>query len=156
MKYKTFAIVIALASTITLSGMQAASATTKSQISIRVTLSTTHIAAGRTIRGVVTITNSGHATVPVKSCARNGWLFVGLANKKIVFSPAVATMSCASTVQIKPGANRFPVTVITRYEECSTKSVCPPLPIGKYHTSVVTIGLPHGTPAPAPVAVYLT
>lgn len=134
-------------------GVSAANATTKSPISLRINLATTHTKAGTPIKGTAILTNSSSKTLLVESCALNGWLFVGLATKTLPFNPAVTAVACAPSVHLMPGANRFRITVMTTYQECEvhgtprcTNSGAPSLPKGTYFTVVETLGLPNGIP----------
>jgi hypothetical protein len=138
----------------------------KSPITVRIALSRTDAIAGESIRGVAIIINSTRNSIPVRSCALDGWLFVGIANKDIPFNPVVAVVACAGSIHLKPGANRFPLSVSTSYQQCGpsasdtggqhcTSTGMPPLPKGTYHTSVVILGLPPGTANPAPKAITL-
>jgi hypothetical protein len=143
-------------------GVANASTSAKSPISVRVTLSRTEVVAGRSIRGEAVLTNSGTKTVLVQACAYDGWLFVGLANKQISYSPAIATVACMPSVRLTPGINRFSITVVTTYQECGgttsprcPKSGAPALPKGKYHTEVKILGLPSGTQKLSPISVTL-
>ena len=145
------------------SGVTVASASAKSPVSVRFTLRATTAKAGVPIKGTVTITNATSTTLMVESCATDGWLWVGLANKTTPFSPVVATVACAATIKLRPGANRFPVTVMTVYEVFADvgKPHCknpgpPPLPKGTYRTDVVTLGLPKGSPTLTHLRVTLT
>jgi hypothetical protein len=144
-------------------GVSAASASTKSPVSIRFTLSTSEVKAGVPIKATVIITNASATTLMVESCATDGWLWVGLANQTTPFTPAVATVACNASIKLKPGANRFPVTVMTVYQvfagcgtpHCTTTGP-PSLPKGIYHTDVITLGLPKGTPTLTHVRVTLS
>jgi hypothetical protein len=163
MRNKVLIFFSALATTFVLSGALVAHAITKSPISIQVRLSRTSVLAGVPIHGVAIISNASDKTILVNSCATDGWLFVGLANKSVSFDPAVATVACASSIHLKPGANRFSIVVSTRYGECGstttpkcTGPVMPLLPKGLYHTSVVTLGLPKGTSAPTRLSVTIS
>jgi hypothetical protein len=144
-------------------GVNGASATTKSPISIRFSLTTTHVKAGTPIKGTLIMTNSSSKTMLVESCATDGWLWVGLANKTTPFDPAVAAVACEGTVKLKPGANRFRITVMTVYQECQvdgtprcTKSGSPSLPEGAYRTDVIALGVPQDTPTLTHLRVILT
>jgi hypothetical protein len=144
-------------------GAAGASAVAKSPLSLRFTLSTTTDKAGRPIKGIVTITNSSSKTLLVETCAINGWLWVGLANKTTPFEPASTSVACFPSVKIKPGPNRFPVTVMTEYQMCEKHGTprcpnhgMPSLPKGTYRTDVVAVGLPKGTPVLTHLRVTLT
>ncbi len=131
-------------------------------ITIRVGLDRTRVVAGMPIKGIVVVTNGTAKTIVVQQCAIDGWLAVGLATEKIRFSPVFAEVGCAPSIELEPGRNRFPVTVVTTYESClqpggrSTTSIptClsagssfapPSLPPGRYSIKVVTMGLPQNT-----------
>src|ERR1019366_1365904 len=113
--------------------------------------------------------NTTSKAITVQQCAADGWLLVGLTNRHVAFNPAMPLVTCAPTIRLKPGVNRFPVTVATTYQEClgpggqSTTYVppCagtgePPLPAGTYGTKIITYGLPTSTPAPRSIKVTLT
>jgi hypothetical protein len=132
-------------------------------LSIQLNLNKTHVAAGVPIRGEVLLTNASNRTILVNSCALNGWLFVGLANESTPFSLAIAGVYCSPSIYIRPGVNRFSIVVRTRYQQCGptlvphcSGSQMPALPRGTYHTSIVALGLPKGTPMPAPLTVTLS
>jgi hypothetical protein len=139
-------------------------------VEIHVRLDQTRVVGGLAIEGEATLTNTTSKAILVRQCAADGWLFVGLTNRTIPFDPAMPLIACPPSIRLHPGPNRFPVTVMTTYQECaqtggrSTTSVppCvngsgpPPLPVGTYTTKVVTYGLPAGTPAPHPITIEVT
>jgi hypothetical protein len=144
----------------------------KAAITIRVELERTRVVAGTPIKGTAVLTNGGTKAMLVQQCATDGWLAVGLANKKIQFSPAFALVGCPPSVVLKPGPNRFPVTVITTYGSClqpggqstifvpnclplGSSEPLPPLPPGRYSTKVITMGLPPSTAVKDSVMVSL-
>jgi hypothetical protein len=136
-----------------------ASAFVKSPVSIQVHLDATTVRAGHTIHGTATLSNASSKTILVEACAYNGWLFVGLANKNIQYDPAVTTVACNATVKLKPGANRFAISVSTDYDVCSESGGtprCGSLPLGTYHVAVTTLGLPKGTSFGTHIRVTLT
>ena len=138
-----------------------------SPISIRINLKRNRVRAGTLIKGQAIITNRSNMPVTVQQCAADGWLLVGLANERIQFDPAVSLVACAPSIKLLPGKNRFPIKVMTTYQECLQPggqsliyvppcvngNQLPSLPSGTYQTKVVTYGLPTGTPAPASVMV---
>jgi hypothetical protein len=153
MHAKRLALAITFVALSICGGASAASAAHRSPISIRIVLGTTLAKAGTPIHGTAILTNTNRTRLVVEACAYNGWLFVGLTNQSVTFDPAVTTVGCAPSVTLKPGANRFRITVATTYQECEvhgtprcTKNGAPALPKGTYHTDVVTLGLPKGTP----------
>jgi len=153
MKPKRFALAIAFVVLSICGGAPAANAAHRSPVSIRIVLDTTHAKAGTPIHGTAILTNTNRTRLLVETCAYNGWLLVGLTNKSVTFNPAVTSAACAPSVTLKPGANRFRITVATTYQECEvhgtprcTKTGAPALPKGTYYTDVVALGLPKGTP----------
>jgi hypothetical protein len=136
-----------------------ASASGKSPVSILVHLNATTARAGHPIHGTATLLNAGSKTILVEACAYDGWLFVGLTNKNVPYDPAVAAVACNATVKLKPGANRFAISVSTDYDVCSGNGGTPPcgrLPSGTYHVAVTTLGLPKGTSFGSHIRVTLT
>jgi hypothetical protein len=136
-----------------------ASALVKSPVSIQVHLDATTVRAGHTIHGTATLSNASSKTILVEACAYNGWLFVGLTNKNVPYDPAVSTVACNATVGLKPGANRFAISVSTDYDVCSGNGGtprCGRLPSGTYHVAVTTLGLPKGTSFGSHIRVTLT
>ena len=138
-----------------------------SPVSIRLVVERTEVRAGTPIRGVAILTNSSKKSILVKACAADGWLFVGISSTTIIYNPAIATVACAASMRLKPGANRFKITVSTSYQVCSQvatksgvprciKSGMPPLPDGRYLTTVEILGLPSHTPHPTSIAITLT
>jgi hypothetical protein len=118
---------------------------------------------------VVTFTNTTAHSIIVEQCASDGWLAVGLANKKIAFGPAWSLVACPPVVHLVPGSQRFKFTVETTYLGCVPTAIAdsltpapictpkgrPPLPAGHYKTKVVVLGLPDATEMPKPSAVTL-
>ena len=149
--------------------------TAKSPITIRVKLDQTRVVAGVPIKGTAVLTNSGSQRMLVQQCAIDGWLDVGVANKTTPYSPGHFLVACPPSVVLRPGPNRFPVTVLTTYESClqpggqsvvfvpkclapeqtGTPTVLPPLPPGRYSTKVVTVGLPRHTAVSNSIVVNL-
>lgn len=133
-------------------GVTSLSAASKSPISIRVSLDTSTTRAGHPIHGTAILTNSSSKSILVRTWECDEWLFEGLANKNVPYQPVVPLASCSPTIKLKPGVNRFPITVSTSYQVCQTrgtprctKSGMPSLPKGTYHIAVITNGLPKGT-----------
>jgi hypothetical protein len=139
--------------------LTSADAVKKSPVSIHVALDATTARAGHPIHGTVILTDTTSKTILVEACASDGWLFVGLANKNVPYDPAVATVACNATIKLRPGANRFPIVVLTDYDVCSGNggpTPCGPLPQGTYHVAVEALGLPKGTSFGAHLRVTLT
>jgi PASTA domain len=137
----------------------AASAASASRpVTVRVILAQRRIVAGHSIRGTVVVTNRTATPITVATCAANGWLAVGLSGRVDSYPFAHTAIGCAPTVRLAPGANRFPVRVITTYAGCTqpepaggspptpslptcTVAGLPPLPAGSYTTKVDVVGV---------------
>ncbi len=130
------------------------------------------VVAGQAIRGTVVLTNTTTREITVGTCAEDGWLAVGLSGRVDSYPFGSLLVACASTVQLAPGANRFPVKVITTYAGCiqpqpaggssttpllpwCTVAGSPPLPEGRYATKVHIVGLAGLTQTPNRVVVRL-
>jgi hypothetical protein len=141
-------------------------------ITIRVKLERQRVVAGTPVKATAVLTNRSAKPILVQQCAKDGWLAVGLTNKKIDFSPASALVGCPPSVVLKPGPNRFPLKVVTTYQSClqaggesttfipkclssRSSSPLPPLPPGRYSTKVVALGLPSNTTLSRSVVVNL-
>ena len=142
----------------------------RTAIAITLTLQRTEVAAGTVIPGIATLTNKTGATITVQTCARNGWLDVGLASPSIPYLPGNGAVGCPPTVHLKPGPNHFPIKIWTTYLECTPHRTAvsrkddlplcvprgmPALPVGHYVTSIVAEGLPSNTSMAMPTAVTL-
>ena len=157
-----------------ISGTAGASRPNPAPIKVRITLDSDRVAAGQRIKGTVLLTNTTHQTITVNTCADNGWLQVGLKGHGYAYQATSWLILCPPSIRLVPGANRFSVTVLTSYETCSQpdgKSLTPtpkcisnhghppfgnpPLPSGKYSTTVSIFGLPHLTRPPNHVKVTL-
>jgi hypothetical protein len=154
-------LLLVLLSVFAVSGFssRAAIAASPSQpVKVRVVLAQHRVVAGHPIKGTVIFTNTTGKRIVVDTCAENGWLEVGLSGRVDSYPFGSTLIACEPTVRLVPGANRFPVTIITSYAGCiqpqpaggssSTSSMptCtvggpPPLPAGSYHTKVHIVGL---------------
>lgn len=151
-----------------------AQASPRPPIKVHLTLATNRVVAGHPIKGTVALTNTTQKAITVNTCAIDGWLDVGLQDSSYspsFFHPAVG---CDPSVRLEPGANRYPVTVVTTYSSCqapqpsgtspSSFPTCtvsdgrerpPPLPAGRYSTVVEFVGLAGLTQTPNRVVVTL-
>ena len=149
-------------------GVAGASGSSSAPIKVRVALQRSHVVAGQPIKGTVTLTNTTSRQITVDSCAQNGWLQVGLSGRGYTYQASSTQIACPPSIRLAPGANRFPVTVLTTYESClqpggesvtslpsCTSTGPPPLPAGRYSTTVFIMGLPHLTEPARPVTVTL-
>ena len=149
-------------------GVAGASTSSSSPIRIRVALDQRRVVAGRPIHGTAVLTNTTSRQVLVQSCARNGWLQVGLKGHGYTFRASSTLIACPPSIRLTPGANRFPVTVLTTYDGClqpggksatslpaCTSKGPPPLPAGRYSTTVFVSGLAHMTEFSRPTTVTL-
>jgi hypothetical protein len=157
----TSALLIGLGLLLGWSGLAGAAGSSSFPVQVRVSLTQHEVTAGQPIKGSVVLTNTTHKMITVNSCAANGWLQVGLKGHGYTYSATSLAIACAPSVRLRPGANRFPVTVLTSYEEClqpggqsltslpaCTATGQPPLPTGKYSTVTSIFGLPRLTQAP--------
>jgi PASTA domain len=137
----------------------AVAATAASQlVKVRVILAQRRVVAGHSIRGTVVMTDPTATPITVATCAANGWLAVGLSGRVDSYPFAHTAIGCAPTVRLEPGANRFPIRVITTYAGCTqpqpadgspptpsmptcTVAGLPPLPAGRYATKIDVVGV---------------
>jgi hypothetical protein len=142
-------------------------------IKVRVVVARPRAIAGQPIKGSVVLTNTSSRDITIDTCAVNGWLAVGLSGRVDSYPFARTLVGCAPTLRLAPGANRFPVTIITTYATCTQPQpaaaplptrqmpTCavtgpPPLPSGGYFTKIDIAGLDGLTRAPNRIAVHLT
>ena len=134
----------------------------------RLALQQTHVTAGTSIKGTLIVTYRGHAPINLNHGCTPAFAVV-VANHRFPPSAAFAADCSAAPFIIKPGVNRLPFTVQTRYQGCTQaasqatrnlpacldgRQLMPPLPVGRYAAVLVGNGrLP--LPAPAPVPVVL-
>ena len=150
----------------------AAGQSTSPPVKVNVVLAQHRAVAGHPIKGTVVLTNTTSRQITVETCARNGWLAVGLSGHVDSYPFAHTLIGCAPTVRLAPGANRFPVIVVTTYAGCTqpqpaggssptlamptcTVAGPPPLPAGSYSTKVDLVGLGGLTQVPNQVVVHL-
>ena len=149
-------------------GVAGASGSSSAPIKVRVALHQSRVVAGQPIKGTVILTNTTSRKITVESCAQNGWLQVGLRGRGYTYQASSTLIACPPSIRLVPGANRFPVTVLTTYESClqpggesvTSLPACtsigpPPLPAGRYSTTVFIMGLPHMMEAPRLMSVTL-
>jgi hypothetical protein len=136
---------------------------------VNVVLAKDRAAAGTPIHATAVFTNRTSHQIMVETCAADGWLEVGL--KSATYRPQFAHPSpaCPPSVRLKPGVNRFPVMILTTYDGClepTGQSVVrmphclagnrlPPLPTGRYVTSVSILGLDNLVKVARPATVML-
>lgn len=143
-------------------------------IRVHLSLAQHRVVAGQPIKGMVVLTNTTSEETTVNTCAQDGWLAVGLSGHVNSHPFGSFEVKCAPSVRLAPGANRFAVTVLTTYAECSQpqpgvssatpEPICtvsdghvgpPPLPAGRYSTEVNLVGLDGLTQSPNRVVVLL-
>lgn len=131
----------------------------------RVVLSRDRVAPGQPISGTLVVTSKAPGPINLtRSCRPKFQVVIG--NRAITQQPAFTEECSSQPFYIKPGTNRFPITVITTYFEClqpggsSVISIpacgpdgAPPLPPGIYHTTLFGSG---ATPLPEPPPVDVT
>ena len=135
---------------------------------VSISLDQVTVPAGTPIQGIATVDNRTGATIAIAGGTCNGWLFIGIANERLPYTPANGLVGCAP-FQVAVGESQYPITVSTSYQSCTqtpdeatylipacgigTSQVMPPLPPGLYHTSV---SIPGPITAANTVAVTLT
>ncbi len=141
-------------------------------ITVHLHLDKTTARVGTSIKGVITITNHTATAITVSNneCTVNDGLAVGLTKPGTPFEPAFAAQACSPSASLKPGSNRYKVTISTTYLGCVPDAsdssepnpiICtkegslPPLPVGHYETKIVLLGFPKATAFPSPIAVTL-
>jgi hypothetical protein len=143
-------------------------------IKVHLSLSKHRVVAGQPIKGTVVLINTTAKERTVNTCAEDGWLAVGLSGHVNSYPFGSFEVKCAPSVRLAPGANRFPVTVLTTYVGCTQPQpgdssvtpapICtvsdghvgpPPLPAGRYSTKVHLVGLSGMTHTPNRVVVFL-
>lgn len=165
-----FALVGFLSLLIGESGVAGASRPPAPPIKVHIALAKHRVMAGQPIKATVLLTNTAHRAITVNACAQNGWLQVGLKGHGYAYAANSLLILCPHSIRLAPGANRYPVTVITTYEGCvqpgggratpqtpfcASKGL-PALPPGNYSTVVSIMGLEHLTRSPNRIAVTLT
>lgn len=122
---------------------------------VSVHLDQTTVPAGTTIEGIATIDNRTGAPIRMSDGTCDGWLFVGLANSRLSYEPAISGVACAPYA-VPVGVSQHPITVVTTYQSCTqtpsratyrlpvclagSHDLMPALPPGVYHTAVVVQG----------------
>lgn len=145
-------------------------------VTAKLVLSHTTVTAGTTIKGTWIFTNTTANPILVSTCTKDIWDGVGLQTEQIPVSstePLTPLLLCRPSLELSPGANRFPVQVSTSfvdYGPCYSPSsttrtpLChslsrtgqpPPLPPGKYTTKFLIRGMPADFQLPAPMTVML-
>jgi hypothetical protein len=140
------------------SGVAGASGSSPAPIKVQVSLDQSRALAGQPIKGTVVLTNATSRPITVETCARNGWLQVGLKGQGYTYEATSTLVACPPSIRLAPGANHFRVTVLTNYEGClqrggesltslpsCTSTGPPPLPAGRYSTIVSVMGLAQTT-----------
>lgn len=142
-------------------------------LTVQIQLDETTVPAGQPINGVAVVTNSTDHELTITDC-NGGWLQVGLTTAGLPYSPAwAACLSVPGTI-LQPGTTRIPITVQTRYNQCTgrpdeatdslpaclasqggQRDVMPPLPPGTYRTAVAILE-PKGVHVPTPDSIEVT
>jgi hypothetical protein len=138
-------------------------------IKVHLVLQQDRVLRGDSIKGTVVLTNTTSKRITVNTCAANGWLQVGLKGHGYAYAAVSTLIGCAPSVQLAPGPNQFPVTVLTKYEGCvqsgggtittqtplCTPDGLPALPAGRYSTTLFIAGLSNLTQPPNRIVVRL-
>jgi hypothetical protein len=126
-------------------------------VEVSLQFAASQFAAGPIIRGEAIVTNTTRQTITVKDCRANDWPIFALARAgtNITSGPAIDGVGCPSQadIRLKPGPNRFPISLLTTYDICQPEATAqapkcgpdnqvPLLPAGSYHTKSFIDGLP--------------
>lgn len=145
--------------------------TGRAVIQVRLALDTTAVPAGTEISGVARVANDSGGPVPTAGCSPGPWvLLVGLTDDHITYEPALGFTGCAHPAEIPAGTSRMTFRILTTYQSCQQpggESVTPvpaciggnrlpPLPTGRYRTTVVIPGVDAGLYYAAPLDVTLS
>jgi hypothetical protein len=169
---RTTVVLLAVAAACILSacGSSISPSSVRAPVVVALTLHEHRMPSGSPITGMVTLTNTTTKTITVHACADDGWLDVGLSSPTLRYEPVDALVACPPKIHLVPGANRFPVTLSTTYQDCTPRpnrmsarqheprcgqAGMTTLPVGRYATRVVVTGLPRGTALPSPSEVTL-
>jgi hypothetical protein len=139
-------------------------------VRVQVVLASHKAVAGVPISATVILTNRNANPITVHACPEDPWLEVGLNGDGYTYSTHRYVVAvCKTTIQLHHGPNEFQTTVYTTYQRCieggrpsASTPACegsatvPPLPVGRYVTSLSIMGLStHLTTATTPQVVSL-
>jgi len=128
-------------------------------------LDTTRVVAGNAVKGTLVVTNKTQEGINLNHSNRGCRPQFAIVLTSNSFDPEVGfTLPCfGRPLVIRPGTNRFPITVVATYSHCSatSKPACigtsgmPPIPPGRYVAALIggddVLALP--PPQPVPVTV---
>lgn len=151
---------------------QSRTSVTKGRITARIILDkTTAPADGQSIHGYIQVNNGTHEPITLPDGPCDGWVRVGLTNRRIKFVAPMAAGACGPG-RLPVGTSRTPITVETTYAEChqgpaaqssmprcqgSAHNVMPDLPAGRYRAKTLFTDTPSPRiPEPEQVTVTLT
>ena len=77
-------------------------------VEIHISLDQTRVVGGTSIKGQASLTNTTSKTILVQQCAADGWLQVGLMNRRIPFDPAMPLIACPSVDPTPPRSQSVP------------------------------------------------
>ncbi|MDQ6945736.1 MAG: hypothetical protein M3256_05540 [Actinomycetota bacterium] len=144
-------------------------------ISVRLVLEQNVVDAGSTIHGVVEIANPTGQAVTVRVCDFDTWPTVVLSSSVLGYELPMSAAVCNGSATLPPGTTRRAVTVSTTYPSCTypdhgfpaslarpfcvgttdPPSQLPPLPPGRYTTTIVMPTITHQVDVPAPSEVTI-
>lgn len=141
------------------------------RITARVVLDkTTAPAGGQSIHGYLMVNNGTDKPITLPDAPCDGWVRVGLTNRRVTFIAPVTTEACRAG-RLPVGTSRTPITVLTTYGDChegpapdpptprcqgSAHNVMPRLPPGRYRVETVFTDPSPRIPEPRPITVTLT
>jgi hypothetical protein len=109
----------------------------------------------------VIVDNSTNRNVSLGATCPGQEIEVGLTSAMVRFIYISNLVACYG-LKFRPGRTAVAISIQASYEMCGsrgfprcTKKGIPALPVGRYHTRVVTEGFPGGTVVPAPESVVV-
>jgi hypothetical protein len=124
-------------------------------------------ADGRPIEGFIEVRNTTRHPIVIEgachAAATNTWIKIGLRNAQVPYTATWILPSCTPYASFPPGVSTYPIDVPTTWYQCGSgsptppcsRSGLPPLPPGRYVTTVRTSGLPGRTELPPSIHVTL-
>ena len=137
-----------------------ATAEPSGSVTATITLGTTTVRAGATLRGTITIENDSGKPIHLLGCGSVYRVqLVGAG-----YRPSPSWPLCAREITIPTGESSYPVDVVATYDECSPHRAkgtpqctrdgsMPPLPPGRYQAATAAVSPDLPVPAPVPVTV---
>lgn len=107
------------------------------------------VPTGSPLSAELVITNRTGATIRSRPCTRN-WIVLGLETARLPYKLPIPPADCEFHLVLRPGVNRFQVSIPTIHAGCGLPRIGPPcnafgrppdLPVGTYHLELAATGL---------------